>query len=78
MKHYNFPTEAYKHIMILQYAFGVQNIVYACKLSFDNKPYIELYFFASRSDRKDAYITDELIDLTKTLSILENICKHTF
>ena len=79
MKHYNFPKEAYQHILILQYTFGVQNIVYSCKLTTDKKPYLEIYFFSDSSNRKEPYkLNKNTIDLTKTISILENILVDHF
>ena len=48
------------YITALQYAFGVQNIVYSCKLDFQGKPYLEFYIFSADSKRNNPYIFEYL------------------
>jgi hypothetical protein len=73
IKYWRFPIEVYSYITALQYAFGVQNIVYSCKLDFEKKPYLEFYIFAGESNRRDPYILEEEADLSFALDAINEI-----
>ena len=73
LKCWSFPKETYSYITCLQYAFGVQNITYACKLDFKKNPYIEFYIFTSESNRKHPYILKEKADLSYAINTIKMI-----
>ena len=63
MDHHAFPEWTYAYVTALQYAFGVQNLVYACKLDFRRRPYLEFYVFAAESARPHPYALEDRADL---------------
>ena len=79
LEYFNFPSETFAHLRILQYVFGPQTMVFSCKLTKDLVPYIEVYIYCLDSGRPEVYDSGGVSgDLNKAIDVVAAVSAKYF